>query len=93
MKTASTTRPEAAIWERLIDFERKLSPTAARALLQLRFSPREQEYMQQLLEKGRANRLTAQEVEELDSYEQLGCLLGIVHSKARRALKKRAAGA
>ena len=72
-----------------MEFERELSPTAARALLGVRFSAREHATMSELLAKARAGTLTAAEEERLDTYEKLGCLLGILHSKARQALKQR----
>ena len=82
--------PKAAIWERAVDFEKELSPTAARALLQVRFAASEHERMSALLEKARSRKLTPREEEEMDTYELLGSLLGILHSKARQALNKRA---
>ena len=85
--------PKVAIWERAVDFEKKLSRTAARALLQVRFASSEHERMSALLEKARARKLTAQEEEQMDTYDLLGALLGILHSKARQALKKQAADA
>jgi hypothetical protein len=83
-----TRRPDAAIWERVIQFEGDLPPTAARALLGLRFAQRDLDRMRELSAKARAGSLTTQEQEEIDTYERLGCLLDIVHSRARRALKK-----
>ncbi|HEV8060749.1 MAG TPA: hypothetical protein VGP68_12790 [Gemmataceae bacterium] len=65
--------------------------------LRLRFSCRrdlatsEHDRMAELLEKGRLGKLSAQEEKEMDTYERLGSLLGILHSKARQALNKRAA--
>jgi hypothetical protein len=81
----------AGIWERVIQFQRELSPAAARALLQVRFGPQDQERMRQLSSKAEAGTLTPQEEAEIDVYERLGCLLDILHSKARRALKQRGA--
>jgi hypothetical protein len=87
--TAKTSRPtDAAIWERAIQFEGELSPTAARALLKVRFSTRDRERMRELSAKARAGSLTSQEQQEADIYERLGCLLDILHSKARRILAK-----
>lgn len=90
MKVESTTlaRRDAAIWERVVDFEHELSAAAARALLRVRFAAREHERMSELLDKGRSGTLTDEEEEEMDAYERLGCLLGILHSKARQTLKK-----
>ncbi len=44
--------------------------------------------MSQLSAKARIGTLTPNEQTELDTFERLGCLLDIVHSKARQALKK-----
>ena len=94
MRTASSLAgPNATVLERAIDFERELSPTAARALLQIRFAYRQHERMSALLEKSRSGTLTAREEEEIDTYERLGCLIGILHSRARQALNKRAGDA
>lgn len=46
---SSTLDTDAAIWERTIRFEGELSSTAARALLKLRFSPRDHECRNSLL--------------------------------------------
>jgi hypothetical protein len=45
--------------------------------------------MDELSAKARAGALTAQEQTVLDTFERLGCLLDIVHSKARQALKSK----
>src|SRR5229473_2651015 len=84
-----TSKTSAAIWERVIHFEEELSPLAARALLKIRFSPRDHDRMHELSGKARAGTLTDKEELEIDTYERLGCVLDILHSKARRALKKR----
>jgi hypothetical protein len=85
----SNTNPSAAIWQRVIEFQGKLAPSAARALLQVRFSERDHSLVEELSKKARAGTLTDQEQSELDTFERLGCLLDIVHSKARQALKKK----
>jgi hypothetical protein len=77
---------DAAIWERAIQFEGELSPTAARALLRVRFSASDLERMRELSAKARTGSLTPQEQQAAETYERLGCLLDILHSKARRAL-------
>jgi hypothetical protein len=79
----------AAIWERVIRFEDNPSPTAARALLKLQFSETDRQHMSELAAKARAGRLSPDEERQTEAYEQLGCLLDIVHSKARRVLKLR----
>lgn len=85
----STSDHSAAIWQRVIQFQGELSPRAARALLQLQFSERDHARMEELSAQAQRGTLSAQEQAELDTYERLGCLLDIVHSKARRALKKK----
>jgi hypothetical protein len=46
--------------------------------------------MHHLAAKAQSGTLTAKEAIELDTYERLGCFLDILHSKARRALKRAA---
>jgi hypothetical protein len=82
-------RAEAAIWERTIRFEEDLSPAAARALLKLKFSARDQKRITTLAAKARAGSLTADEERQTDAYERFGCVLDVLHSQARRALKRR----
>jgi hypothetical protein len=91
MKAASANAgSKAVIWERAVHFERELSPASAKALLQVRFAPSEHRRMNTLLEKSRTRKLAPKEEQALDTYELLGSLLGILHSKARQVLKKRA---
>jgi hypothetical protein len=90
MKTGTLAPdPSTAIWQRLVEFQGPLSPSGARALLKLQFSQRDHALMDELSRKARAGSLTPQEQAELDTFERLACLLGILHSKARQALKKR----
>jgi hypothetical protein len=92
-KAGSVANLDPSIWDRVMEFEKELSPTAARALLQIRFCSHEHDHMSALLKKARAGRLTAREEKEMDTYELIGSVLGILHSKARQALKKRTEGA
>jgi uncharacterized membrane protein YqiK len=85
----TTASAEAAIWERAIQFERELSATAAKALLELQFSAVDQQQLRELAAKARAGTLTSDEKRTSEIYEKLGCLLDNLHSKARRALKRR----
>jgi hypothetical protein len=82
-----TSETGAAIWEHVVEFQGRLSPAAARGLLQLQFSERDHIRMAELSAKARSGDLSAEEQAELDTFERLGCLLDIVHSKARRVLK------
>jgi len=73
----------------VIEFQGELAPSTARALLKFGFSHRDHARMAELSAKARAGTLTAQEQTELDTFEQVGCVLGILHSKARQALHKK----
>jgi hypothetical protein len=89
MVSATTPPLDAAIWERVIQFEKPLSSTAARALLAIKFGDGDRKRMRELLAKSRSATLTTEEESEAEAYERLGCLLDILHSKARRVLKRR----
>ena len=91
MSTETLSCDPAAMWGRVIQFEEELSPAGARALLKIRFSHRALKQMEELSAKARQAALTPQEQVDLDNYERLGCLLDILHSKARLALKPRRA--
>lgn len=80
---------DASIWERVIRFEADPSPTAARALLKLQFSESDRVRMHELSAKAQAGTLTPEESRLIDTYERLGCLLDIIHSKSRCVLKRR----
>lgn len=81
---------DAAILERLVvPDERRLSASAAKALLLLAFSPSDKECMRSLAAKARAGVLSDDEQAQVEAYSRIGSLLGIVKSKARRALKRR----
>src|SRR5262245_7034351 len=83
MKTeAVVSNAGAAIWQRVLEFDGQLSPTAARALLKLRFAERDQALLDELSAKARASSLTPDEQTQLDTFERLGCLLDMLHSKA-----------
>ncbi len=87
-----TERPyhEAAILTRLTGpDERALSAAAARGILLLAFSPADEERMHDLAAKARAGTLTTDEQAQVEAYSRIGSLLGILKSKARRALKRR----
>jgi hypothetical protein len=84
-----TSEPGAAVWQRLVEFRAELSPTAARALLKFGFSERDHSRMRELSTNARQGTLSPQEQAELDEFERLACLLDILHSKARQALKKK----
>jgi hypothetical protein len=82
---------EAAILTRIAgEDEPALSVAAARGILTLGFSTADKDRMHALAAKARAGALTADEHAEVEAYSRVGSLLGILKSKARRALKRRA---
>ena len=90
MKTkALDLSASVAMWDRVIHLDESISPTAARALLKLRFPPQDVARMQDLGAKSRRGDLTESESVEIDTFERMGCLLDILHSKARRVLGAR----
>ncbi len=73
----------------MIQFKEELSPAAARALLKVGFSDGDHARMEKLSTKAGSGTLTPTEQDELDTFERLGCVLDILHSKARQVLKKK----
>ena len=78
---------EAEILSRIIAPERHdLPEEAARAILALAFPQRDVDRMNELASKAREGTLTPCESDELAGYERVGCLLGILQSKARQSI-------
>lgn len=91
MQTANQLRVGAAIWRRLFDsLEPALSAEAARAILAIKFPQKDIARAQKLAAKARAGELTPDERFEVETYGELDCILGILQSKARMALRKAA---
>ena len=89
--TASSPSPKTQgdLFLRLWDRE-KLTPTLARHILKLGFSPDDLERIRDLSVKNRAGTLTQAERRELDEYLRVGMQLSILQSRARKHLKLRA---
>jgi hypothetical protein len=84
-----TPNTEAAILARLVQRrEGELSRGAAQYLLSIRFDDDEIARMNALSELARAGTLKQEEQLELDSYIHVSNLLGMLQSKARRALRE-----
>jgi hypothetical protein len=66
----------------------ELTPQRARYLLELQFSESDNDRMRTLAAKNQDGQLSDAERDELLGYAKAGCLLGILHSRARRALAK-----
>ncbi len=89
MHAAASAASESAILSRLIRADREdLAPDAARAILDLGFGEEDRTRMHELAEKGRAGSLSAAEDAELESYCRVGRFLDLIHSKARKSLRK-----
>jgi hypothetical protein len=85
-------RDEVTILSRLIRPERNgLPAAAARAFLKIDFDDSDRERMHELSAKARIGKLTKAEQSEITSYEVVGHVIDMLHSKARRSLKRIAA--
>ena len=83
-----TTAIEAAIWSRIIQPEKNsLSPEVARSILELRFSERELDHMNELAQKNRQGLLSETERQELEGYVKVGDVLSLLHLKPRKSLQ------
>ena len=88
--SAALTNCAADILERLIDpYTPGLSQQAASELLELSFPPDDVRRMNELAEKARQGTLSPEESQEIEEYERVGHLLGILQSKARLSLTSR----
>ena len=91
----STAAPsfEAAILARVIVPEQpSLSAEAARSLLTLGFGEEDLLKMADLAEKARRGTLSLEESREIEGFERVGSLIGLLQSKARQSLKRLGAG-
>ena len=80
---------DAAILSRLIrPDEDDLPAEAAAAWLGIRFEDRDLDRMHELAGKNQEDRLTPAERSEMENYRRVSFLLDLIHSKARRSLKK-----
>lgn len=88
MSAHTTHNTEAAILERMIEPQSTmLDPRLANYLLSLDFKPNDHERMNELSEKAQEGELSGDEVQELDSYLNLGHFLALLQSKTRLSLR------
>jgi hypothetical protein len=81
---------EIAIFARLIKVdEGDLSRELARYILTLGFDDVDQARMRELAERNQEGALAFDEQQELQNYVKAGHWLALLHSKARRSLKRR----
>ena len=79
-KTQTPASSEAAILSRVIQGSKlALSPEAARALVDLNFSPKDRKKMHELAVKNQHGRLSHKEERELDSYIRIGRILDLLY--------------
>lgn len=79
---------EAGILSRLVvTDESSLSRAMAEGILTLGFDQTDKDRMRDLAAKARAGALTPEQQAEIEAYSRVGSLIGILHSKARQALK------
>ena len=87
----SPAMSEVAILSRVMEpTNGTLSAAAARAWLKLDFTDQDRARMHELALMAQQGTLTAEDEIALDNFRRAGCLLDMMHSKARRSLKKRA---
>ena len=85
----SVPSTQTGILSRLIRPEADdLTPEAAEGFLRIRFEQRDLDRMHELAVMNQEGALGPQERDEMESYRHVGYLLDLIHSKARRALKK-----
>ena len=80
---ASTAQLETSILERLV-----VSPSAAHAIIDLKFTEDDQQRMQTLIDKNNEGTISDAEKEEMETYSRVGSFLGILQSKARLHLQQ-----
>jgi hypothetical protein len=89
MQSTTIIPNDALIVGRLIKPEQgDFSVEAARAILNIHFDDADKERMHQLALKAQDGELTPSEQAEIDSYRRVGCVLGVLWSKARLSLKQ-----
>jgi hypothetical protein len=88
MRNAGNRTSEIAIFGRLIrSNDGDLTRDLAHYILTLGFDEKDQARMRELAERNQEGALTEEEQEELHNYVQVGHLLALLHSKARKSLK------
>jgi hypothetical protein len=81
---------ELGIFARILsDHKQDVSPRLARYFLTLGFNAEEKSHMEDLAGRNQAALLSSKEHDDLMNYVRAGHLLALLHSKARKALRKR----
>lgn len=84
--TNSEQFTEAAIFSRVVEHSGQWSPEIAEHVLSMGISQRDQQRVQDLLDRNARGELTAAEREELENLNHVADLLSLWHSRARRVL-------
>lgn len=93
MRQTDSFSREAAILGRIAGSDQlPWSAATAKGILTLEFDPSDRDRMHGLAAKARQGELTPDEQADVEAYSRVGSLLGILKSKARRSLKRRAGG-
>jgi hypothetical protein len=82
------TSSEISILARVLGNGKDFAPGLAKHLLELGFSAEDNKRINDLTERNQLGELSPHEQAELRGFANAGCLLGILHARARRALKK-----
>jgi len=90
MHTSHIETSEVAILSRVLKPNTpSLTAAAAKAMLELEFDDADKHRMHQLSSKAQEGTLSRREQQELNNFERVGHLIGLMQSKARRSLKAR----
>ena len=65
-----------------------LQPDVARTILEWKFSAKSVARMNQLAERNRSGKITADEREELENFLRAGSLIDLIQAKARLSLRQ-----
>jgi len=80
---------EADILRDVVDSARSaMTPEAARSLLELQFSKRDQQRMRRLLDRNNKGTISDAELAQLDRYRRIGTLIDLLQTEAKLALHR-----
>jgi hypothetical protein len=89
MQLTHTPNTPGAIWTRLLrPEEHDMTPEAARFFLKLAFDQKDLDRMHDLTVRNQEGEISAEELEELKSYRQIGLELDLLRAKASAAINR-----
>jgi len=89
----SIASQETEILARVVGPENpNFTPEVARSILELRFSPADNDRMNELAAKARQGALSEEEESGLHAYLFVGAMVDLMHSKARLSLRESGSG-